>query len=102
MVEQKKMTIKEFKKRYETNPKLFVELEKHGTLFFHSHCEDLQEILFCDFEILNDNVLFKEVVATVNQNPFFERYRQEDEEFKKLIDYNPNKKNTSIIEVKEN
>ena len=103
MAEHKSMTIEEFKKRYEVNPQILLEIQKYGTIMFHPHYEDLQEILFYDFMIegTNLNVSFKEIVSTQNENPFFKIYEVNDEKFKKLINYNSYKKDTSIIEVKE-
>ena len=106
MPENKQMTIEEFQKRYEVNPQVFIEIQKYGTIMFHPNYEDLLEILFYDFKIdgINKIVSFKEIIGTQNENPFFKIYEVREQAFTKLINYNPYKKDTSVIEAdnKEN
>ena len=101
MPENKQMTIKEFKERYNINPQVLIEVQKYGTIMFHPHYEDLQEILFYDFAIdeASLTVSFKEIVSTQNENPFFKIYEVHNEKFKKLINYHPGKKDTAVIET---
>ncbi len=99
MLEDKTISIEEFQKRYGIDPGVFITVQKYGTIIFHPNYETLQEILFYDFEIndLDKKVSYKEIVGTNNENPFFKIYESNNQKFKELINYDPHKKNTSVI-----
>jgi len=97
----KKMTIEEFKNRYKASPELFIELQKYGTIIFHPNYETLQEILFYNFvyNAMDNTISFEELIGVETKNPFFTIYEQQGKDFNNLIGYNPDKKNTAVLEV---